>query len=181
MLDVGLKQIPIDIQRDYGALLEPAERIETGSFRLTDIRRSLGDYEDQRVSCYVVDENGMAMANVNVAFAFSTANNFYLDDDFKWLPPRPYRAFITQTDGAGKAEMILGAEGVVKSGDVGGVTCYVFEPEYSSDIVTGLGMLADHTGLVLTFQLQRAGVVPFNQRLAAIEQRLEALEAKIER
>jgi hypothetical protein len=52
------------------------------------------------------------------------------------------------------------------------------EPEYSSDVVTGAGMLADHTGLHLTFQLRRSGVVPLAERLAIIEARLAALEAR---
>jgi hypothetical protein len=39
-------------------------------------------------------------------------------------------------------------------------------------------MLADHTGLHLTYQLGRTGVVPLMERLANIEARLAALEAQ---
>jgi hypothetical protein len=52
------------------------------------------------------------------------------------------------------------------------------EPEYSSDVVTGMGMLADHTGIHLTFQLRRNGVVPLMDRLESLEARVAALEAK---
>jgi pimeloyl-ACP methyl ester carboxylesterase len=44
--------------------------------------------------------------------------------------------------------------------------------------VAGAGMLADHTGLHLTYQLLRTGVVSIEQRLTSIEQRLAVLEAK---
>ena len=39
-------------------------------------------------------------------------------------------------------------------------------------------MKPNHTGLHLTFQLRRNGVVPLMDRLASIEARLEALEAR---
>ena len=41
----------------------------------------------------------------------------------------------------------------------------------------GAGMLADHTGLHLTYQLRRTGVVPLMERLANIEDRLTTLES----
>lgn len=72
--------------------------------------------------------------------------------------------------------MILGAEGVVKAGQVGGVTVYILQPEFSSDVITGCGQLADHTGMVLTMQLRRANVVPLSERLGSIEERLAKLE-----
>jgi hypothetical protein len=39
-------------------------------------------------------------------------------------------------------------------------------------------MLADHTGLHLTFQLRRNGVTPLMDRIASLEARVAALEAK---
>ena len=53
----------------------------------------------------------------------------------------------------------------------------LLEPEYASDWVSGCGMLKDHTGLHLTFQLRRAGVRSMLERLADIEARLDQLEA----
>jgi hypothetical protein len=80
------------------------------------------------------------------------------------------------TAGSGQIDQIQGS--VVKQGQPGGITVYLLEPEYSSDVVTGAGMLADHTGLHLTFQLRRNGVVPLMDRLASMEARIAALEAK---
>jgi hypothetical protein len=39
-------------------------------------------------------------------------------------------------------------------------------------------MLADHTGLHLTFQLRRTGVMPLMDRIADLEARVAALEAR---
>jgi hypothetical protein len=79
------------------------------------------------------------------------------------------------TQGSGQIDQIQGS--VVREGEPGGVTVYVLEPEYASDYVTGAGMLPDHTGLHLTFQLRRQGVKPLTERLAEIEARLAALES----
>jgi hypothetical protein len=56
------------------------------------------------------------------------------------------------------------------------VTVYCLEPAYSSDWVAGAGMTKEHVGLVLTFQLRRAGVKPFAHKLMEIEARLDKLE-----
>lgn len=43
-------------------------------------------------------------------------------------------------------------------------------------MIAGAGMLADHTGLHLTYQRRQAGVVPLDDRLHRIELRLAKLE-----
>jgi hypothetical protein len=98
-----------------------------------------------------------------------------LSPDFLWSPPPPSRAFIVPTAGSGQIDQVQGS--AVKPGEPGGITVYILEPEYSSDVVAGAGMLADHTGLHLTYQLRRTGIVPLMERLANIEARLIALEA----
>jgi hypothetical protein len=147
-----------------------------GHFYLVNIRRTRPKgFEEQRVIALVVDENGFPMPNVRVAFSYSTADQYVVTPDFLWTPPSPPRAFIVPTAGSGQIDQIQGSG--VKQGEPGGITVYLFEPEYSSDVVTGLGMLADHTGLHLTFQLRRNGVVPLMDRIASLEARVAALEA----
>lgn len=177
-----LMELPFDIMRDYRAELHKATPTTEGAFRLVAIRQLVGGHEEQRLQAIVLDENGMPMAGARVAWSFSTADTYSLtndgDDKWLWMPPLPHKAKITRTSGGGETELILGPQGTVKPGEAGGVTCYVFERQYSSDIVSGLGMLADpvHAGLVLTFQLQRVGVLPLDERLAEIEGRLAKLE-----
>ena len=167
--------LPQDIQRDWMAQLNRATPTEKGVFRLVNIRRTTPlTFEEQRVIVLVVDENGFPMPNVRVAFAFSNAEPYTLSDNFLWTPPAPQKAFIVPTEGSGQIEQIQG--GVVKQGQPGGITVYLLEPEYSSDVVTGAGMLADHTGLHLTFQLRRTGVKSLLERLDDIEARLRVLE-----
>lgn len=172
-----LNVLPMDIQQDWMATLQKATPTDKGVFRLVNIRRTKPkSFEEQRVIVLVVDENGFPMPNIRVAFSYSTADQYVLTPDFLWSPPPPSRAFIVPTAGSGQIDQIQGS--AVKQGEPGGITVYIFEPEYSSDVVTGAGMLADHTGLHLTYQLRRTGVEPLMDRLANIEARLAALEAQ---
>lgn len=164
--------LPIDIQRDWMASLS-SDPIEAGHYYLIDIQRTApGTYEEQRIIVTVLDENGIPI-RVNVAFAFSTARQYFITNDYQWMPPAPHRAFVGLTRG-GEIEHIQGSP--VKDGQPGGVTVYVLDPKYSSDIVSGLGMLADHTGLHLTFQLARKGVKSTEERLIELAARVFNLE-----
>lgn len=170
-----LTMLPFEIQRDWLATLQKASPTEEGVFRLVNIRRTQPkSFEEQRIVVLVVDENGFPLPNIRVAFAYSTADWYPLTSDFLWTPPLPVRALVVPTQGSGQIDQIQGSG--VKQGEPGGITVYILEPEYSSDVVAGAGMLADHTGLHLTYQLRRAGVVPLLERLANIEARLAALE-----
>ncbi|GAB4418593.1 MAG: hypothetical protein Fur0044_14650 [Anaerolineae bacterium] len=172
-----LNVLPTDIQQDWMAGLQrQVSQQAQGHFYLVNIRRTKPkSFEEQRVIVLVVDENGFPIPNVPVAFSYSTADQYVLTPDFLWTPPSPPRAFIVPTAGSGQIDQIQGSG--VKQGQPGGITVYLFEPEYSSDVVTGLGMLADHTGLHLTFQLRRNGVTPLMDRIASLEARVAALEA----
>jgi hypothetical protein len=171
-----LNFLPTDFQTNWRAALQKATPTEKGVIRLVNIRRTEPrSFEEQRVIVLVVDENGLPIPNVKVAFSFSTAEHYTVGQDFLWAPPTPRQAFIVPTQGSGQIDQIQG--GPVKQGEPGGVTVYILEPEFSSDVVTGAGMLADHTGMHLTFQLRRTGVTPLLERLANIEARLDALEA----
>lgn len=167
--------LPNDIINDFGAEVFSATPTEKGVYRLVDARRTAGSgYQGQRITVLVLDENGVAMPGVPVAFSYSTADRYTLTSDFAWIPPQPFKAFITRTNGGGEADQIQGD--VVKKDEPGGVTVYVMSPEFSSDTVTGAGMLSDHTGLYLTYQLRRTGILPLEERLGSIEERLTKLE-----
>ncbi len=179
-----LKHIPLEIQQHWLATLTRPEPTGFGAFRLVAIRPTKAkSFEEQRIVVLVLDENGFPLPNVPVAFAYSTAEQYFLTPDFLWTPPFPPRAFIVPTAGSGQIDQIQGS--AVNPGQPGGITVYILEPEYASDSVAGAGMLGDHTGLHLTFQRKGAGVVSLAERLAAIEAwmanvdgRLAALEAK---
>lgn len=169
--------LPVDIQNDFGAEVFSATPTKEGAYRLVDIRRTEGSgHQGQRITVLVIDENGTALPGIPIAFSFSTATQYTLTADFAWMPPTPRRAFIVRTRGSGEIDQVQGS--VVKQGQPGGVAVYILDPAHSSDVVTGAGMLADHTGLHLTYQLRRAGVIPLPDRLAEIENRLAALEGK---
>lgn len=174
MLQKPLTVLPFEFQRDWQAQVHPAAPKEAGEVRLVGIERAPDGYEAQRITVFVIDENGLPVHNCPVAFAFTTAERFMIGPEFTWAPPPPYRAQIVPTR-FGLAEQIQGS--VVKPDGPGGVTVYVFRPDLPSDVVTGAGMLADHTGLKLTFQLQRAGVYPLADQVGT----LEGLQAELAR
>lgn len=172
-----LTLLPNDIQNDFGAELFSATPTTAGVYRLVQARRTQGSgYQGQRITVLVVDENGQALAGVPVAFSYSTADKYTLTSDFAWQPPGPHRAFIARTAGGGEIDMVQGD--VVKANEPGGMTVYILDPAFSSDVITGCGQLADHTGMYLTMQLRRANVVPLAERLSGIEARLERLEGE---
>jgi len=172
-----LTVLPIDIQNDWGANLDPAPPGPFGAYRLVAARRTQAEgYQGQRIIVSVIDGNERPMADVSVAFSYSTAKAYTLTDDFKWSPPMPHRAHVVQTGGAGEIDEIQGS--AVKEGQAGGVTVYVFDPAYASDVVSGAGMLADHTGLHLTFQFVRPGAISIGERIDSMEARLTKLESR---
>jgi hypothetical protein len=167
--------LPVEIQQKWLAELQPATPTEHGAFRLIGIRPTKPTtWMEQRIIVLVVDENGIPIPGVMVAFAYSTAQPYIVDENFEWAPPSPRRADIFPTRGSGEIEHVQGSS--VVAGQPGGVTVCILEPEYSSDVVTGAGMLADHTGLYMIFQLCRTGVEPISDRLAALEAQVKALE-----
>lgn len=165
--------LPTDIQRDWMAQHFPATPTEKGVARLLKVERtSPRGYDSNRITVQVVDENGFPMRGVPVAFAYSTADFYALTPDFLWTPPSQ-RLFCVVTEGDGQIDQIQGS--TVKQGEPGGVTVFLLIPEISSDVLTGAGMLADHTGLKLTFQVQRTGVRSIFERLDTIEAQLKTI------
>lgn len=170
-----LSVLPQDIQFNWLAQLHKAVPTEKGVFRLVNIRKTEPKtFEDGKIIVLVLDENGFPIPNVKIAFSYSTAGQYTIGPDFLWMPPAPQQAFIVPTEGGGQIDQVQGSS--VKQGEPGGITVYILEPQYSSDWVSGAGMLADHTGLHLTFQLRRTGVKSINEWLSSIEGRLKRLE-----
>jgi hypothetical protein len=173
-----LPEIPQDIFNDWLATHLKAEPTAQGVFRLVDVKRTdPAGFQSQRIIVSVMDENGFPIPNVKVAFAYSTANAYNTDSSFLWSPPTPRKAFIVPTQGGGQIDQIQGS--AVKKGEPGGVSVFIIEPKFSSDIFEGAGMLGDHTGLHLFFQLQRAGVGSFWDAIRAIERRLTVIESAV--
>lgn len=175
-----LQSIPAVVFNMFPGLeLHPAEPTQGGMFHLIDVRPTEGaSFEGQRLKALVVDENGFPIPNVQVAWSFSTAPLLYIDSNFQWFPPFPRKAVVTRTSGGGETDLVLGAEGIIKQGEQGGVSVFVCEPNYSSVVVRGAGMTKAHGGLHFTFQLRRQGVMPLADRIASIEARLKALEKR---
>ena len=170
----SLITLPQDIQRDWMAQLHQSPSTEKGVFKLVAARRTVPkSFEEQRIIVLVLDENGFPMPNIPIAFSYSPAPFYPLSQDFLWQPPSQL-AIVVSTQGSGQIEHIQGS--VVKQGQPGGVTVCPIHPLYSSDYVTGCGMLADHTGLHLTFQLHRTGVISIADRLDLLETRISNLE-----
>lgn len=175
-----LAVLPFELVRDFRAELFRAHATENGVVQLVDARTTGGaGYQGQRIIVRVVDENGFPLSNVAVGFAYSTGRAIMPAENALWYPPVPWRGDVVRTGGDGQCDFVLGPDGVVKDGRAGGVTVYVLEPEYSSDVVAGCGMLADHTGMLLTFQLRRNGVQPLAEHIAELEARITALEGAI--
>jgi len=174
-----INALPMDIQNDWMASLQRQVSPQAeGHFYLVDARRTQpNSFEEQRVVVLVVDENGFPIPDVLVAFSYSTAKQYVLPPGFLWTPPSPPRAFLARTQGSGQIDQIQGS--AVKKGEPGGITVYLLEPSFSSDVVVGAGMLADHTGLHLTFQLHRNDVIPLMDRVAGLEDRVAKLEQAI--
>lgn len=173
-----LRVLPSEIQGMWLASLGKPEPTIDGVYRLVAARTTdPRGYEGQRITVLVLDENGFAMPNVPVAFAYSTARPYTLTNDFLWTPPPPQRAFIVPTQGSGQIDQIQ--NGGVKEGQPGGVTVYIFDPFCSSDWVAGAGMLSDHTGLHLTFQRFGTGIMSLAQRIAALEVWVTNLDSRL--
>lgn len=175
---IPITELPRDFQQDWLADVTQAEPVAAGSFKLVAVRKTNPlSYEGQRITVLVVDESGFPIPNVKVAFAYSTAEPFYVDETFAWSPPKPRKAFIVPTEGSGQIDQVQGS--AVKKGEPGGVTVFILEPNFSSDIVFGMGMLGDHTGVHLTFQLRRTGVKSVYSTLRDLERRLDLVESMV--
>jgi len=144
--------LPNEFQQEWMAQLSKPAPTEKGKFNLILVERTDGSsYLGQRITVLVINENNIPMPLVKVAFSFSTAPQYLLTENFKWVPPAPQKAVIIKTSGGGQVDMVQGSG--INKGEPGGMTVYVLEPEYSSDVVSGCGMLANHDGMYLIFKL----------------------------
>lgn len=151
-----LKQLPEVFQRKWMANIQKAVPgvNSRGVYSLVDIKQTPGrSNRGQRVIVRVVDINGFPVPDVPVMAHFSTAKRDFLvlDETFTYnIPPTIRNGLLEFTTGAGEIDFIQGSP--VKMGEPGGMTIYLPDPYMPSDIVTGMGMLEDHTGVLLVFQ-----------------------------
>jgi hypothetical protein len=168
----ALTVLPHEIQRKWRAILHrfPDSRPD-GVFRLVEIRPTgPGTWQELKIIVLVLDQEGQPIPGVKVAFSFSTAGGYIIDQDFTWTPPSPQRALVEPTQGSGEIDCVQGS--VINEGEPGGMTVYCLDPEFPSDHVAGCGALRDHTGLYLIFQLQIPGHKTVQERLDKIEAHL---------
>ncbi len=180
-----LRFLPMEVQQKWhGALFSAPMDEEVGNWRLVSVRKTnpVG-YQGGKVIVQLLDENERAIPNVDVVFAYDTGKRVYLqlgiDDEvvpeWRWGPPAiGLRGDVVTTGGDGMAEHVQG--GVVKDDEPGGITVWIKDPQRPGDYVTGMGMLHDHTGILLTFQKQDVGVVSDAERMASIEANMKVLE-----
>lgn len=167
-----MKHIPMDIQQDFGVSLVEAEPTEFGKFEFVEIERTEpGSWEEGRIIVEVAEANDLAV-RTEVCFAFSTAPRVFFGPEYQWRPP------ITKADRfktrLGEIEHIQ--HSTISPGQSGGVTVVVVHPLYSSDYLTGCGMLEDHTGLRIKFRLVRPGELSYRQEIEDLKRRVAALE-----
>lgn len=178
MLDVSKSPMvvpPQDIQRDWMLSLQHPSGYRS-TFVVLDIRRTEpGSSEEQRIIARVVDEAGRPLADVDVVFAFSTGQQIIFPPTMQWAPPAPHNGGVVKTDLGGTCDFIQGS--AVKPGQPGGMTVYCLDPNYPSVVVQGAGMLANHEGLCITFQLRRDGytVGDLAQRVSLLEDAVRQL------
>ena len=172
-----LETLPVDIMQDWRARLSKGTATQYGCFRLVNVRRTKPKtFEEQRVVVLVLDQNELPMSNINVAFSYDTADIIDLLPNMVHVPRGDLmRAFVVPTGGSGQIDQIQGS--AVKPGQPGGISAWVYHPLFSSDVVDGAGMLGDHTGLHLTFKLQRTdGVRTYDEMFQDIYERIKNLE-----
>ena len=188
-----LNLMPTAFQTALGAGLEPHpglnfDQEEIGVWRLVDIdwTRAKG-HQEGRIIVQTLNEDGFVMPNVPVVFSWDTLASppLIVTPDYQWRPPIRRHIYERETEGSGQIELILGAEGIVQEGGVGGVSLFINMPEYASDYLTGLGMKPDHTSLLIKMQLRRPGVVSLADEVANLRhdvgnltQRVIALETE---
>jgi hypothetical protein len=163
-----LINLPQSFQVDWQAELHKATPSDHGHFEVIQVTKTKPlSGQELRIVIHVMDENGYPLSGVEAICSYSTAEPYTVSDDFVWSPPSPRRGDRLITDGAGQVEHIQGS--VVKAGEPGGITVYIFEPLYPSDYITGAGALADHTGMRITFRLRRAKVKSLMERVSQLE------------
>lgn len=169
-----LHVLPSDIRRDFGAHLAKAVPTEHGAIRLVGARRTTSGALNQRITVQVLTAEGAPVPGVDVGFFFSTGKTWLPSVDFVWPPPRPWTGDVFATSGSGEIDHVQGS--VIKAGQSGGITVCCLHPLLASDVVSGAGMLADHTGLWFTYMVMPNGYVSTADRLKRLETKFEEFQ-----
>lgn len=147
---------------------------EHGKYAIVDIQPSP---EEQNHIVLVIDENGRPMTGIRVVFGFDSGPHHDTPKRTKWRgQPR-----VTH----GNVQYALLGLAKHTAGE-GGEDIWIHNIEddgwvrYSSDIAKNCSIvpavLNNHTAVMITFQLQRAGVVPEKDMIADMANRLGRLE-----
>lgn len=170
----ALLGLPVEMD-PWGATLELGQPTESGQYVLVGCEPA--DIESHH-QVLVIDEDGRPLGGVGVLFAFSTGPAVAPRPRVNYWTgaPRILNGNYQRTNLAGEARHTFGE---------GGETIWVWDVrsetlELSSDVVFDCRWIPErfnHTGLKLTFQRRRKGIVPIKRRLADIEDRLTKLEA----
>jgi hypothetical protein len=148
-----LNDLPVKIQQDFGAALQRNTQTAQHWYLVEAHETEPQTWQEGKIIVHFIFDDGLPASSVDAAFHYSTCPFSYtVGPAFKWNPPTPHKAHVVPTNGGGEIEEVQGS--VIQAGGTGGMTVCVLDPAHSSDVVTGAGALADHTGLYLTFQLR---------------------------
>lgn len=170
-----LQILPLDLRRDFGAHLHKAQPTGHGAVRLVGATRTTSGALSQRITVQVLGPEAQPAPGIDVGFFFSSGRTWLPSEDFAWSPPHPWVGDVFATKGSGEIDHIQGS--AIKQGQRGGITVSVLHPLFSSDVITGAGMLADHTGLFLTYMVIPTGYIPLREQVARLTERLKQLES----
>ena len=165
----------------WGMWLELATPTQFGQYVLVKVEQASLELHHEVV---VRDENDQPLPDVCVIFGFDTGNERGARPRGSYWPqaPRDPVGNVEYTDSAGYARHTF---------QEGGENIFIWDVEadgvlrLASDIVLNCNGVNEkygkfrHTGVKLTFQRRRAGVVPERQRQAEAEHRQEQLEARL--
>ena len=170
---------------DWSRPTEDFEGNKMGKYVVVDIQKSP---IEQHHMVRVIDENERELTGVRVIFGFPGGGG-------KEIPIGTDKTYWSPTEGApavldGNAQYTRSGFAQHTTGEKGGEDIWIHNIErsgiieYSSDLVRDCKWVADpsmnlHTGVQVTFQLQRHGFVTDEERLANLEQRVQELEEKL--
>lgn len=192
MTTQSLMAVPHDM-RSWGLRLErPLHNSVYGNYIVTEIRQADIELHHQ---VEVVDEDGQPLRGIWVVFAFPGGNgpdlSRLMPDVNHWVGgPAVLKGNARRTNGAGYAQHTFGSGGedifiwdvqTIKNPNEPHYTAL----QYPSTMVRNCSWQRppmgafEHTGVHITFQRQRTGVVTQRERLDELEERIKNLEALV--
>lgn len=179
MIDYGytaIEAIP-EAMEPWGLDLSIASETKFGKYSLVGCEQATIEMHHQVV---VLDESGRPMPGVCVVFGFDTGNDYAAKPRGNYWTGSPHnlRGNVQFTDTAGYAQHTYGQ---------GGEDVFIWDVEddgvlrLSADIVGSCHWVNEqhgrfqHTGVRLTFQRRKVGIVPEQQRMNVLEEQVADL------